>query len=632
MRSETLKVRLRDGEMGAYLALPDRTPAGAIIAIIEIWGVNDTMRRHAHEFAEAGFVCLVPDLFWRQEPGVELSDHNPDHVKKAFDLYYDFDYDLAVRDMEDTRAFLRQQAACNGKVGAVGYCLGGKLCYLMCCRTDIDCAVAYYGTYIEHRIKEARNLHRPFMLHMAMKDRWVQAEVNDLIERRLSPSPLVTIHKYPDAEHAFARHGSKVYRKDDAARALAMPGVLGVHSGADCAADGLAPIPHNPLPSTRDDMKLTGPGGSAVFEGPHTLLPADCARHVGEAVAMVVAESRELALDAAEAVAVEYQALPWVTHSEDAVASAPPVWSEVSDNVLVDTLFGDREGTDRAFARADRVISMKFDVGRCTAVALEPRAALGWYDAASGRYTLYAGTGGAVRQKRDLAAVLRIEPQKLRVVTADVGGNFGSKNRVYVEYGLVLWAARKLGRPVKFTASRSESFVSDYQGRDLVTEVELALAADGRFLALRASNLSNVGARCVSLSPLSKGSGLVTGAYDIPVAALRSRAAFTHTAPTNPYRSSGRPEVNFAIERLIDLAASELGVDRVALRRMNLVKPESMPYRNAVGMTYDSGTYEANLDAAMRIAGWDGFGARREAARARGRLLGRGLANYVESS
>ena len=222
MRTEDIRVTLRDGVMGAHVAHPAREPAGAIIAIMEIWGVNDTMRRHAQEFAEAGFLCLVPDLFWRQEPGVELSDKNPEHVKKAFDLYYEFDYDLGVRDMEDTMAFLRTLPGSSGKVGSVGYCLGGKLCYLMCCRTDIDCAVAYYGTYIEHRIKEARNLHRPFMLHMAMKDRWVQAEVNDLVERRLSPNPLVTIHKYPEADHAFARHGSKVYRPADAERALGL--------------------------------------------------------------------------------------------------------------------------------------------------------------------------------------------------------------------------------------------------------------------------------------------------------------------------------------------------------------------------------------------------------------------------
>ena len=181
MKTANIRMKLRDGEMGAYLAMPDRTPAGGIIAIMEIWGVNDTMRHHAHEFAQAGFVCLVPDLFWRQEPGVELSDGNPEHVSKAFDLYYDFDYDLAVRDMEDTWHYLAGRKECNGKVGAVGYCLGGKLCYLMCCRTDIDCAVAYYGTYIEHHIREAKDLHRPFLLHMAMKDRWVQAEVNDLL-------------------------------------------------------------------------------------------------------------------------------------------------------------------------------------------------------------------------------------------------------------------------------------------------------------------------------------------------------------------------------------------------------------------------------------------------------------------
>ncbi len=419
----------------------------------------------------------------------------------------------------------------------------------------------------------------------------------------------------------------------DTARARAMPGVLGVYAGADCAADRLEPIPHHPLPATREDMKLTAPGGGAIFEGPHRLLPADKARHVGEAVAMVVAESRERAADAADSVSVEYEELPWVTHSEDAIASgAPAVWDEAQDNVLVDTVFGDRAATERAFAQADRVVRMKFNIARCTAVAVEPRATLGSYDAVSGRYTLYAGTGGAVRQKNDLAAVLGIEPGRLRVLTCDVGGNFGSRNRAYVEYGLALWASRKHGRPVKFNASRSESFLSDYQGRDLVTEVELALRSDGRFLAMRASNLSNVGARCISLSPLSKGSGLITGAYDIPAATLRSRAAFTHTTPTNPYRSSGRPEVIFAIERLIDTAAAELGIDRVALRRKNLVRPEAMPYRNAVGMSYDSGTYEANMDAAMRLADWNGFDRRREASRSRGKLLGRGLANYVESS
>ena len=181
----------------------------------------------------------------------------------------------------------------------------------------------------------------------------------------------------------------------------------------------------------------------------------------------------------------------------------------------------------------------------------------------------------------------------------DIGGNFGTRNRVFVEFGLVLWASQKLGRPVKFTATRSEAFLSDYQGRDLVTEVELALDAGGRFLAMRATNISNVGARCVSLSPLSKGAGLIPGSYAIPAASLRAVAVYTNTMPTNAYRSSGRPEVTYAIERLVDAAAEELGIDRVKLRRKNLIRPDAMPYRNAVGMLYDSGRYEENMDWAM---------------------------------
>ena len=220
METSTITLKLRDGEMVAYLAIPDGTPAGAIIAVMEIWGVNDTMRAHAHEFAEAGFICLVPDLFWRQEPGLELSDTDPKDAEKAFDLYYFFDYDLGVRDMEDTMAYLRTIEGGNGKVGTVGYCLGGKLGFLMCCRTDIDCAVAYYGTYIEHSIAEAPNLHRPFMLHQAMADAWVPPAVCHFIRRQLAPNPLVEIHDYEGADHAFARHGSPVFDAQHAARAL----------------------------------------------------------------------------------------------------------------------------------------------------------------------------------------------------------------------------------------------------------------------------------------------------------------------------------------------------------------------------------------------------------------------------
>jgi aerobic carbon-monoxide dehydrogenase large subunit len=417
----------------------------------------------------------------------------------------------------------------------------------------------------------------------------------------------------------------------DAARAQSMPGVLGVFTGADCLADGLGPIPHDPLPSTKHDMKLKGPGGGTIFFGPHLLLPADKARHVGEAVAMVVAQTLAQALDAAEAVEVAYEELPFITHSEDAMRlGAPAVWDEAPNNILVDTRFGDVAATDAAFARADHVVAMDFHVGRVTGVPLEPRAALAAYE--NDRYTLWAGSGGAVRQRRELAAVLGIAADKLRVISCDVGGNFGTRNRVYVEFGLVLWAARKIGRPVKFNANRSEAFLSDYQGRDLVTKVELALDARGRFLAMRATNISNVGGHCVSLSPLSKGAGLIPGSYDIPAATLRAVAVFTNTMPTQAYRSSGRPEVTFAIERLIDQAATQLGVDRIKLRRRNLVQPKAMPYRNAVGMVYDSGRYEESMDLAMRLVDWDGFAQRRREAKRRGKLLGRGLANYVESS
>jgi carbon-monoxide dehydrogenase large subunit len=422
-------------------------------------------------------------------------------------------------------------------------------------------------------------------------------------------------------------------RSIDGAAARAMPGVLGVFSGQDLLADGLGPIPHDPVPSTKYDMKLTGRNGTKVFIGPHLLLPVDKARHVGEAVAMVVAETRHQALDAADEVAIDWEELPWVAEATDALApGAPAIWDELPDNGLVDTVFGDQEATDRAFAAADHIIETEFHIGRVTAVTIEPRACLCGYDSATGKYTLYAGSGGAVRQKRELSTVLGIPPDRLRVLSYDVGGNFGSKNRVYVEYGLVTWAAGKLKRPVKFTATRSEAFLSDYQGRDLVSKVALAIRADGKFLGLRTENISNVGARCVSLSPLSKGSGLITGSYDIPAATLRARAAFTNTMPTQAYRSSGRPEVTFVIERLVDFAAEKLGIDRIALRRMNLVRPEAMPYTNAVGMNYDSGEYETAMDTAMRIADWTGFEARRRAAEARGRLLGLGLANYVESS
>src|SRR5262249_27276671 len=311
----------------------------------------------------------------------------------------------------------------------------------------------------------------------------------------------------------------------DATRAKTMPGVLGVFTGADCLADGLGPISHDPLPRTKYDMQLHAAAGVMVFLGPHMLLPADKVRHVGEAVVMIVAETVPQALDAAEAVNIDYEALPGVYHSEDAMRpGAPAIWSEVPDNILIDTFFGDPKATDQAFADAAHVVAMDFHIDRVTGVPLEPRSALGEYDAASGRYTLHAGSGGAGRQKREVGAVLGLVPGQLRGLSHDGGGKFGARHRAILGFRPGLCGARKLGRPVKFTATRSEAFLSDYQGRDLVTKVELALARDGRFLAMRATNISNVGARCVSLSPLSKGAGLIVGPYAIPCATLRAMA------------------------------------------------------------------------------------------------------------
>jgi len=446
-------------------------------------------------------------------------------------------------------------------------------------------------------------------------------------------------HAIPGQAHAVmvrSPYAHAVIRSIDKRAAEAMPGVLGVFTGADCDAAGIGPIPHSPFPSTRFDMKLHAPGGKVgdnSFTGMNTPLPSDRTRYVGEALVMVVAETRARAADAAEAVAIEFEPLPAVTDTRAAAApDAPALWEQIPDNVFVETFFGDEQATDKAFAAAELVLKRSFNIPRVTGVPMEPRSALGVYDAAADKYTLYAGSGGTVRQKREVASVIGIEPDKLRVYALDVGGNFGTRNRLFVEFPLVVWAARQVGRPVKFTADRSEAFVSDYQGRDLIVDMELAMDREGNFLALRSSNISNCGARCVSLSPLSKGSGIITGSYHIPAAFLRSRATFSNTPPTNAYRSSGRPEIIYCIERMVEMAAAEFGFDPIALRRRNLVREDEMPYRNAVGMVYDSGKYEKSLDMAMALSGWEGFADRRAEAKSRGKLLGRGVAHYVESS
>ena len=428
--------------------------------------------------------------------------------------------------------------------------------------------------------------------------------------------------------HAHARIGSI-----DTAAALAVPGVLAVLTGADLLDDGLASIPHRPAPTSPPDIELVNRDGTPRREVLPFPLPADRARFVGEAVAMAIAETPDRARDGIERLHVAYQPLPAVTQAAAACSGdAPVLWEDMASNVCVDADVGDIEATERAFAGARHVVRLETWIPRVTGVPMEPRAAVAVYDPESGRYTLHAGGGGVVRPKRELAAILGVAEDRVRVLAADVGGNYGTRNAFYPEFALVAWAARRLGRPVKWTADRGEAFLSDYQGRDLAVAAELALDADGRFLAMRGSNTSNVGAHTVSFVPLIKGVEIMTGLYDMPAAHFRARAALTNTPPTNPYRSAGRPEVMFVLERLVDIAAARHGFDRLALRRANLVPEGAMPFANPLGMTYDSGDYGSAMDAAFAASGWDGFAERRAESRARGRRRGIGIANYIETS
>ncbi|MGA8953647.1 MAG: molybdopterin cofactor-binding domain-containing protein, partial [Xanthobacteraceae bacterium] len=271
-------------------------------------------------------------------------------------------------------------------------------------------------------------------------------------------------------------------------------------------------------------------------------------------------------------------------------------------------------------------------VQRVTGVPMEPRGALAAYDAATGRFTVYAGNGGAVRLKHDLATILCVPPEQVRVLMQDVGGNFGTRGMIYPEFALVAWAAKKLGRPVKWIIERSESFLSDYQARDLVVEAELALDDKGKFLAMRGSNLGNLGAHTTNFAMVQKGVQMMSSIYRVPAAHFRARAALSNTSPTRPYRSAGRPEVIFVMERLIDLAARECGYDRVALRRKNLVTEKELPYKNPFGVVYDNGDYIGGMDWALRLADWAGFPKRRREARKRGKYRGIGVGTYVDIS
>src|ERR1700733_777451 len=428
--------------------------------------------------------------------------------------------------------------------------------------------------------------------------------------------------------HAHALIGSI-----DVAAAMRSSGVLTVLTGRDMLADGLKPIPH--AVSTRNpvDIKLSNADGSPSFIPPHYPIAADEVRHVGDIVAMVVATSCAAAKDAAELVLVDYTELPAVVHSRQAVAAdAPHAWSDAASNLCLDAKVGDAGAADAAFAAAAHVVRFSSSVQRIAGVTMEPRAAIGEYDAATGRYTLHAGAGGAVRPRHDTAVVLGVADEDVRMVMHDVGGNFGTRGASNPDFALVCWAARRVGRAVKWTCERSEAFLCDYQARDLTADAELALDAQGNFLALRGDNMVNNGAYAIAYGPLQKGVEIMSSIYHIPAVHFRARAVLTNTAMTRPYRSSGRPEAMFVMERLIDLAACQCNFDRIELRRRNLVPPSAMPYRNPFGMIYDSGTYQEVMDHVLKLGAWSGIATRRAEAKARGKCRGIGVANYVDTA
>ena len=416
-------------------------------------------------------------------------------------------------------------------------------------------------------------------------------------------------------------------------KARAAPGVLAVLTAADMLADGLKPLPHVPQSKSPAEPQLVNPPGYKAMHAPHTALAVNKVRYAGEAVAMVIARSINHAKDGAELVDVDYGVLPAVTSAISATQpDAPCLWNDAEGNVSLDAVVGDRAATEAAFARAAHVAKFETWIPRVTGVPMEPRAAVAEFDAATQRYTLHAGSGGAVRLKTDLAQMLNVPAAAVRVTMGDVGGNFGTRGMIYPEFALVAWAARRVGHPVKWTCDRSEAFLSDYQARDLAVTAELALDADGNFLAMRGSHISNQGSHPSNYGPLKKGVEIMSSLYRVPAAHFHARAVVSNPMLTRPYRSAGRPEVMYVMERLIDIAARDFGFDRVALRRRNLLKSTELPYTNPFGMLYESGDYHDAMEKVFRHSDWAGFAARRAEAKLRGKCRGIGVANYVDTA
>jgi carbon-monoxide dehydrogenase large subunit len=424
--------------------------------------------------------------------------------------------------------------------------------------------------------------------------------------------------------HAHARIESI-----DTRAAAASPGVLAVLTGADWVADGLGGIPTRTAAKNSDETPVPTPERQGLV--------ATRARFVGDAVAAVVADTPEAAREAVELIEVDYEPLAAVVSAAEALApGAPAVWDDIPGNLCVRYEVGDGDAVDAAIADAAHVVSMYVDNQRVTAVPIENRGAVAHYDDANDRYVLICASQNIHANRNQLADdVFHIPKDALRLVAHDVGGGFGAKNPLYPEHALALWAARRVERPVKWMNDRGESFLSDAHGRDQQSNVTLALNGDGEILAFRVDSVGSVGPYLLSVGPFTCTGGSARtqgGPYRIPALHFHARAAFTNTAPTDPYRGAGRPEASYQIERILDLAAAELGMDRAEIRRRNLLSTEELPYTTGAGSRIDCGDFEAVLDRTLAIADWGGFEARAREARSRGWRRGIGICTYLECS
>ncbi len=420
--------------------------------------------------------------------------------------------------------------------------------------------------------------------------------------------------------HAHAR-----VRAIDALAARAAPGVIEVLTGEDYAADGLGDLPCDQTRFQED--------GSPMYRPARPALVRDRVRIVGDYVALVVAETAAQARDAAELIEVDYEPLTSVTSTADAAsADSPRLWDDCPDNVCFVHEDGDKAAVEAAFEAADLVVTRRFVISRVSAAPMGPRGCIGDYDASLDRYTIYTGVQQAHLLRQHLARTIFGLPEtQFRVVAPDIGGSFGLYSNVYPEQVLVLWASRRCGRPVKWIAERSEGMASDDNARDNVSDAALALDGDGNFLAVRCATYANLGAYLSLRGPLPPivNLGSLAGVYTTPAIHVRVSGVFTNTYCTSPYRGAGRPEASTVLEQLIDEAARRLAVDPAELRRRNTIPADAMPYKTALTFTYDCGAFENNMDDALALADYAGFGARREAARGRGRLRGIGISNTV---